>query len=78
MRTGCFSNRFSNFSNIQFLTTFPNTVSEATLGTLPLTVLHLYDLQDATRNQALPNPLPDEAEDFDRGGKHPNHVPLST
>ena len=61
---------------------FPDTVSQNTFATLPLTVQYLFELQDImpchwsliTTHEALLM----EAEDFPTGGKCPNDVPLPT
>ena len=68
---------FTGCLNIQFFDSspFPNTVSEATLGILPLTVQHLCDLRTPCHvigHQVLPNQvLPREAGDFPRGDRYP-------
>ena len=76
---------FLDCSDIQFFHSppFPNTVSQATFGYLPLTAQHLCDLQNTMRPasscQVLPTqPLPREAEDYPRSGKDSKHVPLLT
>ena len=60
----------------------PNTVSQDTFGTLPLTVQYLCDLRDAMSRHWSPSTfhptLPIEAEDFPRGAKYPKDVPLPT
>ena len=63
---------FNGCSSIQIFihSLFSNTVSEATLGTLPFTVQHLYHLWDAMPCHWLPvlptQPLPREIEGFSR------------
>ena len=53
---------------------FPNTVSQDTFGTLPLTVQYLGDLRDAMPRYWSPSTsyptLPREAEDLAMGGKY--------
>ena len=60
----------------------PKKVNKATLGYLPLAVQSLCDLATLWHvidHQMLPTqPLPREAEDFSRGAKYVNHMPLLT
>ena len=52
---------------------------EAARGYLPLTLQPLCDLGDAMPSHLVTTqPLPREAEDFPRGGKYFNYVPLLT
>lgn len=61
---------------------FLNTISQATFGTLPLTVQHLCLLTGrhvtpSIDHQLLPTqPLPTEAEDLPSGGEYPQDVSL--
>ena len=61
---------------------FPNTVSKATFGYLPLTVQHQYHLQDATPFQWSPDASklipPKEVEDFSMDDKYFKYVPALT
>ena len=86
--TGCLCNPYLNpypgCIGIQLFDSppYPSTVSQAAFGYLPLTVLHLCELQDTMPNYWSPSAfhpiLPREAEDFPRGGNHSKHVPLLT
>ena len=73
---------FTGCSTMQFLIPlpFPNTVNEATLGTLLLTDLQCVTYWTpchANDHQALPTqPLHREAEHFPRDGTYPKHVPF--
>ena len=77
---------FSTCSNIQLLvhSPFPNTSTEATLGTLLLTVPHLCDLRDSISHHWSPGrsqfnfQVKQRISNFLRDGKYPKHVPLPT
>ena len=58
---------------------FPNTISQDTFGTLPLTVPYLCDLWNVmpchwSKNTSH-STLPRKVEDFPRGGKYSKDVP---
>ena len=75
---------FTGCSSIQFFNSppFPNTVTQDTFGTLPLTVQYLCDLKDAMPHHcslSTSNPtVPREVEDFPRDCKYPKDVSLPT
>ena len=64
------------------LTPLPNTVSQDTFRTLPLTVQYLCDLRDTMPrhwSSSTSHPtLSREADDFPVGGKYPKDALLST
>ena len=69
---------------IYFFLAFPlyNTVSEVTIGILPLIAHHLCNLRDGMPRQWSPgvflNPLPREVKGIHGGSKYPRKMPLFT